>query len=336
MVGHAAIDETAASASVPAPKEGAGAPKRKPPTPEPAQRRLRMGDGIEIAVHDVEPGGAGQPMAQAVFMHGTAMQSRFYFALTRLLAARGLRVALVDQRGHGASGGEPGQVAHPMQYADDIADCLRTQARLHPQLPLFVLAHSGGCSIMLKALPRLDVELAGLALLMPTFAHDAAMVRRQGTSSPTTLRLRHGVVPRAARHVADDGKEPMRFRLPAFLLARLLRVGRRRPALICDDPDPARPAYVYSCDAAAASMIDDTEAALAHLRCPLLLATGEQDYWVNDAALHGTLPWMVPARVPFTSFSYAGANHYTALYQAVKDLDAWIRGAVAAPQMGRA
>ncbi len=294
---------------------------RQPPA-APLLRRLPMPDGVPIAVHELAP--PRVPVALAVLLHGTGMHSQVYLPFARLLAAAGVAVALVDQRGHGASGGEPGQVDHAMQYADDLRHSLHQLAALHA-LPMFVLAHSGGCAIALKALPALTLPLAGLALLAPTLAHDPLMARRRGGTASRWAARRQGVAARPPRDVADAGQSAMHFHLANFMLARLLGVGRRRPALVCEAAQPGGAPFVYSSLGVMASMIDSTEVPLSAVRCPVLLATGEADVFVNDASAHHALPWMLPPGVPFSAYSYRGADHFTTLFHAVRDLGGWMQ-----------
>lgn len=294
----------------------------------PGLRHLRMADGVEIAVHELAS--LRPARAHAVILHGTGMHSRVYFPFARLLSAQGVQVSLMDQRGHGASGGEQGQVAHVMQYADDLCECLARLRESQPELPLFLLAHSGGSAIALKALPSLRTPLGGLALLAPTLAHDPLMARRRGSGRSWWRDWRYGVPARSAREVADDGRSAMRFHLGAFALARLLRIGPHRPALVCQPANEGESAFAYSSDAVAASMVASTEASLALVRCPLMLATGELDVFVNDASVHLALPWMLAPEVPFRAYSYPGADHFTTLFHATADIVGWMRSSIEA------
>jgi alpha-beta hydrolase superfamily lysophospholipase len=297
-------------------------------TAVPTLGRLPMADGVGIAAYRLAP--PMEARRHAVLLHGTGMHSQTYLSFARLLAVQGALVTLIDQRGHGGSEGERGQVAHDMQYADDLAECIRQLKPAHPGLPMFVLAHSGGSAIALKALPGMD-GLAGLAMLAPTLAHDPLMARRRG--SPSRWRdWQFGVRARPSRALHDDGRAAMRFHLGTFAAARLLGVGRKRPALVCQPALHGEAAFSYSSDAVAASIVECTQAALRFLRCPLFLATGAQDLFVNDASIHSALPWMLPPALPLRAFSYAGADHFTTLFHALKDLGAWMRDVDSAAQ----
>lgn len=281
-----------------------------------------MPDGVGIASYRLTP-----PMAarrHAVLLHGTGMHSQTYLSFARLLAAQGVVVTLIDQRGHGESEGERGQVAHDMQYADDLAECIRQLKPAHPGLSVFVLAHSGGSAIALKALPDIGTELAGLAMLAPTLAHDPLMARRRSSRSSRWRDWQFGVRARPPRSLHDDGRAAMHFRLDTFAAARLLGVGRKRPALICQPAVDGDAAFSYSSDAVAASMVKCTQASMRFLRCPLFLATGAQDLFVNDASIHSALPWMLPPALSLRAFSYTGADHFTTLFHALKDLGTWM------------
>ena len=286
-------------------------------------RHLRMTDGIEIAVYEMAS--LRPSRFHAVVLHGTGMHCKVYLPFAKLLSAQGVHVSLVDQRGHGASGGDQGHVDHMMQYADDLRDCLDQLASLQPNLPLFVLAHSGGSAIALKALPTLHTSLSGLAMLAPTLAHDPLMARRRAGGRSRWRDWRYGVAARPAREVPDNGRSAMSFHLGRFALARLLRIAPRKAALVCQPQSEGEPSFSYSSDAVAASMVASTEASLALLSCPVLLATGELDVFVNDAAVHLALPWMLAPHVPYCAYSYPGADHFTTLFYATRDIVGWMR-----------
>lgn len=279
-----------------------------------------MSDGVEIAVHDLPSGRS--PWCHAIVLHGNGLNSISYLPFAKLLAAFGIHVSLIDRRGHGASEGEPGWVDHDMQYSDDLHACMCHLAQHLPGLPQFILAHSAGSAIALKAFPKLATPPRGLAMLAPTFAHDPLMARER---SLVYSHWRYGVKGRAGRVVLDNDRSKMSFRISTFLLARLFGIATRKSALVFHAININSPDYSYSSGAVAATMLENTETALEKVSCPVFLATGELDSVVNDSAVQLALPWMLSPHVPYSAYSYLGADHFTVLFRAMRDVVAWMR-----------
>lgn len=282
-------------------------------------QRLPMRDGVEIAVRCVSP--TGPAAATVILLHGYGMNASQYIPFAKLLATRGIAVAVLDRRGHGESGGERGHLDDPMGHADDLNECLTALSKL--TLPLFVVAHSGGAAVLLRALPSLRTKLAGIALLAPTFANDPLLSRREPSAFERLDWLRYGVNARAPRMVRDNGREPVRFSMRGFLLSRFLGRGRQ-PVLTFPPSVPDGPAYSYTAAGWLGSVVENKDDVLSAVECPLLLATGEHDVFVNDAAVHSALSWMLRPDLPFTALSFEGADHFTTLLHAVRHLGIWI------------
>ena len=298
---------------------------------------MTMADGVVLSAQVCVAAKAAQ--ARAVLLHGTGLHSGLYLQFGRMLAMLGVEVALLDLRGHGLSQGERGHIAYEQQYCDDLVQCLQLLAARSP-LPLVVLAHSGGAALLLKTLPKLAKltwqGLAGVALLAPTFGSEPSMVRRDISGTAHLAPMRYGLPVKATRKVEDDGRNAMEFSFASFLLARTLGIGKRRPVLRCAPALPSETEYVYSANGVAGTSIGMLESSLAYLTCPLLLATGEKDVFVNDASLHAILPWAVAPELPYHAYSFAAGDHFTVLFQAIKPVHAWIMQCVPATVVEKA
>lgn len=82
-------------------------------------------------------------------------------------------VYTLDHRGHGRSGGQPGDVSYTGQYEDDIADVVSQLRRRYPHHKIVLAGHSMGGGIALRyALkqdaPQIDAYLLFAPLLGPT------------------------------------------------------------------------------------------------------------------------------------------------------------------------
>lgn len=98
-------------------------------------------DGLTLHLHDWEA--ASAPRGQVVIVHGLGEHGARYAAVAEALNARGWRVLAFDQRGHGASGGPRGGIAHDDSLLADLAPVLEA-ARASCAGPLVLLGHSLG------------------------------------------------------------------------------------------------------------------------------------------------------------------------------------------------
>lgn len=107
------------------------------------------------------------PRALVLLMHGFAEHCARYDALSTLLAEQGHVVRRFDARGHGRSEGPRGHVRAFDEYVDDFASFARDSRALYPRAPLFLLGHSNGGLISLRALQEGRVAPLGLVVTSP-------------------------------------------------------------------------------------------------------------------------------------------------------------------------
>lgn len=145
---------------------------------------LIRGDGARLYQHDLAPEHAGTGAVLAL-MHGYGEHSRRYDELAGYLVARGHVVCRLDARGHGRSTGQRGHVRRYDEYLDDFVAFVNAIVERHPGRPLFVLGHSNGGLIAVRALERGLPGVQGLVLTSPLLG----------------LRARHRPVPDAVARV---------------------------------------------------------------------------------------------------------------------------------------
>jgi alpha-beta hydrolase superfamily lysophospholipase len=98
--------------------------------------------------------------------HGIAEHGRRYDRLARALVAAGYVVRAVDHRGHGHSVTSPDQLGH-FDFTALVADVADVGAALreeHPELPLFLVAHSMGSFAAQTVLLDHSEQYAGVVL----------------------------------------------------------------------------------------------------------------------------------------------------------------------------
>ena len=105
--------------------------------------------------------------AVLVLMHGYGEHCRRYDELASYLVGRGHTVCRIDARGHGRSAGQRGHIRRYAEYVDDFAACVASVAERRPGLPLFVLGHSNGGLIAVRALQRGLAGVRGVVLTGP-------------------------------------------------------------------------------------------------------------------------------------------------------------------------
>jgi acylglycerol lipase len=120
---------------------------------------------------DVEPSSRG---CLLVLMHGYGEHCRRYDEFASFLLGRGHAVSRFDARGHGRSSGQRG---HVTQYADYVADLrafVEHAAASFPQRRLFLLGHSNGGLIAIRALQLGMAGVSGLISSSPLLNLPAA------------------------------------------------------------------------------------------------------------------------------------------------------------------
>jgi acylglycerol lipase len=109
-----------------------------------------------------------------VIVHGAGEHSGRYQHVADRLVAEGFAVYALDHRGHGRSDGPRALIDRLDRAVSDI-DGLVTMARgAHPDLPVFMLAHSMGGTFGIQYALTHQQHLAGLILSGPLAALDAA------------------------------------------------------------------------------------------------------------------------------------------------------------------
>lgn len=233
--------------------------------PEPLESYLERERGLRLYSCEFvpEPRAAGGAGAVLVVMHGYGEHCRRYDELARHLTKRGHRVCALDARGHGRSSGPRGHVLRFEQYVEDLTAFVAQVAARHSQ-PVFLLGHSNGGLIALRAVQRGLAGVRGLVLTSPLLGLRErkkpvpdAVARALSWALPW-LPLPNGI---QARELTHD------------LALQAAREGDRW----CHGV--ATPRWYWTATLAGREALAQAEA----LTVPLLLAQGEQDPIVDPA-----------------------------------------------------
>jgi alpha-beta hydrolase superfamily lysophospholipase len=86
-----------------------------------------------------------------LLLHGATSDSAAFNASAQMLQqASGAEVIALDLRGHGQSGGAPGDVDYTSQYEDDVVDVITTIRSQRPDNRIILAGHSMGGGIALR------------------------------------------------------------------------------------------------------------------------------------------------------------------------------------------
>jgi alpha-beta hydrolase superfamily lysophospholipase len=245
--------------------------------PYPVKKRsFRMRDGTVLTSQYLPTTVAG-PKTTIVYVHGVLSSS---FPLNRssgmLREAATAEVVAIDLRGHGFSGGKPGDTDYIGQYEDDLGDVIKEIRAGRPEGKVILAGHSMGGGIALRYAMRSDLPPVDGYLLFAPYL---------GWTSPTTRKE-----PPAE---AEAGAEFMKIHLPRILGLKLLNtVGIRAfnglRTQFYNLP-PALPLRSYSYRASEGMAPEDYRPALAAVRAPLLVVVGSRDEAFIAEAYEGVI-----------------------------------------------
>lgn len=154
---------------------GVSALDRAASTPPPptvanvAEGFLQVGRQLRLYHCEFVPERLGKHQEGAVLalMHGYGEHCRRYDELASYLVHKGHAVCLLDARGHGRSQGQRGFVRHFDEYVDDFVSFVERVRAQHRGRPLYLLGHSNGALIALRAVLRGLDGVQGLVLTGP-------------------------------------------------------------------------------------------------------------------------------------------------------------------------
>ncbi len=136
--------------------------------------QFKMRDGIQIQGQKYEYA----TNTTVLLLHGTLANNYTYNKMAGLLReALEAEVIAIDLRGHGQSGGVPGDVSTSNQYAEDVDDIVKSIKSETPDRTIILAGHSMGGGIVLRHVESFpNTKIDGYLLFAPNL----------GGSAPTT------------------------------------------------------------------------------------------------------------------------------------------------------
>jgi alpha-beta hydrolase superfamily lysophospholipase len=115
--------------------------------------------GTDLVGQESIPLGA---RAALLIVHGMAEHRGRYAGAVERFTANNIAAFTFDLRGHGQSPGERADIRTFQDFVDDLQAIRRAINAAHPDLPLFIWAHSLGSIITIRAVEQDSENLAGV------------------------------------------------------------------------------------------------------------------------------------------------------------------------------
>jgi acylglycerol lipase len=115
--------------------------------------------GTDLVGEDFIP---ANPRAALLIVHGMAEHRGRYAAAIPRLTGQRIACFTFDLRGHGHSPGVRADIPEFQHYVDDLLTLRAGIESAHPQLPLFIWAHSLGSIITIRCVEQRGTHLAGV------------------------------------------------------------------------------------------------------------------------------------------------------------------------------
>lgn len=122
---------------------------------------IKSSDGLKLFLQAWKK---AQPWGIIVICHGVGEHSGRYGNLLNIVKDHELSVYALDHRGHGKSEGKRGHIMSFDEYVDDFDLLVKKAAEENPGLPLIILGHSMGGTIVIKYVLKYGQGFAGLVL----------------------------------------------------------------------------------------------------------------------------------------------------------------------------
>eukprot|EP01136_Pigoraptor_vietnamica_P032497 Opistho-1_new@94418 len=148
--------------------------------PEPDPQFLEAFDGVRLAyrVHEPQRSENGGRIVNAVLLGGLGGTTRRKELLGRGLRRFGVRSFVLDYRGHGSSGGEPGKAPTPDAFLRDVRTLVRHVTWNHPNDATVLVGHGLGANIAINyAQWKSRAPVSGYAFISPLLPFS---IRREG------------------------------------------------------------------------------------------------------------------------------------------------------------
>jgi alpha-beta hydrolase superfamily lysophospholipase len=124
-----------------------------------------------------------------ILIHGVKSKAYLHNKMAGLLqATTKAEVFAIDLRGHGKSDGVDGDVDYINQYADDLADIIKTIRKTKPTGKIIIAGHSMGGGVALNyAMLKSKMEVDGFLLFAPLIGNNSPAIPQTAPAKNDTI-----------------------------------------------------------------------------------------------------------------------------------------------------
>ena len=242
-----------------------------------------------------------------ILIHGVASTGYLYNKTAGLLQeATQAEIFAIDLRGHGKSDGEDGDVDYINQYADDLADIIKTIRKQKPNGKIIISGHSMGGGVALNyAMLRNKTQIDGYLLFAPLLGHNSPDIQQ---TPPTKT----------------DSIEPfMKIHIARIIGLKMFNeIGNHShnslPVLFFNLPEnmPLRK-YTYRANMSMAP--EDYKEGLKAINVPMLVLIGSKDEAFNVEAMKKSVSENSQAKIEIIEgATHNGIRYHLQTYEFIK------------------
>lgn len=285
-----------------------------PGDPAPIEK-LGASDGTPLGYRRYE---SAEPVAVLIFIHGGGAHSGAGYPHLAAGLRDDARVAVYtpDVRGHGGSGGPPGDAPSAEQLWQDVASFVALARDAHPGLPVFVGGHSSGAGVALNYASWPDrPPVDGYVFLSPQLGHRSNTAREPDPNDPAPAFADVSILPFVVNGITGwmGHSEAVRFNYPAEVLEADPGMVRAYTVNLANGVTPQAPADQFGA-----------------LDRPFGLWIGERDELFVPEAVIGFGDLAQAVREESTSAVLADETHLSVLVDAHLVIAPWLQSRVAA------
>lgn len=119
-------------------------------------------DGVKLAYRVIVPENINSVL---IFIHGISVYGRYYLPFAQEISKYGVKVYLLDIRGHGNSEGRRGDAPDRDSIIKDLEVFYDLVVKQSPNLPIYLGGHSMGAGLSMKFVFLKNIKPAGLILI---------------------------------------------------------------------------------------------------------------------------------------------------------------------------
>lgn len=242
-----------------------------------------------------------------ILIHGVGSTAFQYNKTAGLLQeATKAEVFAIDLRGHGKSDGNAGDVDYINQYADDLADIIKTIRKQKPNGKIIIAGHSMGGGVALNyAKQNSNPKIDGYLLFAPLLGHNSPAI--QQTASPETSEAEPFLKIHFARIIG---------------LKMFTEIGNHAqdslPVLFFNLPE-GMPLRKYTYRANMSMAPEDYKQGLTSIHTPMLVLIGSKDEVFNAQAMEKAVTENSNARINIIeNASHNSIRHNTQACELIK------------------